>query len=110
MTALQKHGYVGDLGNGQPQMAAAFAEFGKFFLIGLGAALGGIVLAGVSAWKKVRGIFAGAALLASCAAFLYSGLSLVLGVPPAPTRGGPRPRGGPNPGAPGPAPRPGTDP
>ncbi len=88
LTEDRRYGYVGDLGNVQPQMAAAFAEFGKFFLIGLGAALGGIVLAGVSAWKKVRGIFAGAVLLTSCAAFLYSGLSLVLGVPPAATADG----------------------
>jgi len=73
---------------GQPRMAAVFAEFGQFFLIGLLAAFGGIALAAVSAWKKIRGIFAGAALLASCATFLYSGLSLAIGVPPAATGDG----------------------
>jgi len=77
--------YVGDLSTVQPRMAGAFAEFGQFFLLGVATAAGGIALSAVSAWKKLRGIYAGVVLLASCAAFLYAGLSLVMTIGPAGT-------------------------
>lgn len=72
----------------QPNMAAAFSGFGSYFLLGIVAAITGIGLSALSAWKKVRGLFAGVALLGSCAAFLYAGISLFVSVPTAATADG----------------------
>jgi len=70
-------------GLAQPHMATAFDEFGRFFILGLVAALAGLVLAVLSYWKKLRGIFAGVALLAACGAVLYATFAIVFTVPSA---------------------------
>jgi len=88
MTENRLYPYVGDLSTVQPSMAGAFADFGQYFLIGLVTAAGGVALSAFSGWKKLRGIYAGTVLLASCAAFIYAGLSLVMSIPPAATADG----------------------
>jgi len=67
----------------QPRMAAAMGDLELFFLLGLVAAFAGAVVSAVSVWKKLRGIFAGAVLLASCAALLYSAFGIVFSIPSA---------------------------
>jgi len=73
------------LASSQPRMSAALAEFGTFFTLGLVGGLAGTVLAVLTAWKKLRGIFAGVALAAACAALLYVGFSMVFSIPAAAT-------------------------
>ena len=71
------------LASSQPKMSKALAEFGTFFALGLIAGLASVVLAVLSAWKKLRGIFAGAALAGACAALLYVGFAMVFSIPEA---------------------------
>src|SRR6266571_1735297 len=71
------------LASSQPEMSAALAEFGTFFVLGLVAGLAGMVLSVFSAWKKLRGLFAGIAFVAACAAMLYVGFAIVLSIPDA---------------------------
>src|SRR5713101_5088229 len=70
----------------QQNMSAALAEFGTFFALGLVAGFAGMVLAVLSAWKKLRGIFAGIAFVAACAALLYVGFAIVFSLPTAATK------------------------
>ena len=74
------------LASSQPRMSAALSEFGTFFALGLIAGLAGTVLAVLSAWRKLRGIFAGVALAGACAALLYVGFAMVLSIPAAATK------------------------
>jgi len=74
------------LASSQPRMSAALSEFGTFFALGLIAGLAGTVLAVMTAWKKLRGIFAGAALAGACAALLYVGFAMVFSIPEAATK------------------------
>ena len=69
------------LASSQPEMSAALAEFGTFFVLGLVAGFAGMVLSVLAAWKKLRGIFAGIAFVAACAAMLYVGFVIVLSIP-----------------------------
>lgn len=67
----------------QPRMSAALSEFALFFTLGLVAGFAGMALAAVTIWKKVRGIFAGAAFVAACIAMLYVGFAIVFSIPAA---------------------------
>src|SRR3989442_13032999 len=67
-------------------MAAAIAEFDTFFALGLVAGFAGMVLSVMSAWKKLRGIFAGLAFVGACAAMLYVGFATAFSLPSAATR------------------------
>jgi predicted regulator of Ras-like GTPase activity (Roadblock/LC7/MglB family) len=78
LTAIQEH------------MAAALAEFDTFFALGLVAGFAGTVLSVMSAWKKLRGIFAGLAFVGACAAMLYVGFAMVFSLPSAATQDLPR--------------------
>ncbi|MCI4371933.1 MAG: roadblock/LC7 domain-containing protein [Thermoplasmata archaeon] len=69
----------------QPKLARAFQDFSTFFLLGLLAAFGGLALGIMTVWKKLRGIFAGAAFLAGCASILYATLIMTLTIPVAAT-------------------------
>lgn len=70
----------------QKNMSAALSEFDTFFALGLVAGFGGMVLSVMSAWKKLRGIFAGLAFVGATAAMLYVGFAIVLSLPIAATR------------------------
>ena len=69
----------------QAHMASAFAEFGRFILLGLLSAIVGIVLSVMTVWRKLRGIFAGIAFLAACGSTLYAAFAIVFSIPPAAT-------------------------
>ena len=71
------------LASAQPKMSAALSEFGMVFALGLFAGFAGMVLAVLSAWKKLRGIFAGMAFVAACASLLYEGFTTVFSIPSA---------------------------
>src|SRR5213594_3108945 len=71
------------LASAQPKMSAALSEFGMVFALGLLAGFAGMVLAVLSAWKKLRGIFAGMAFVAACASLLYEGFTTVFSIPSA---------------------------
>ena len=49
-----------------------------------------MVLAVLSAWKKLRGIFAGMAFVAACASLLYEGFTTVFSIPSAASNGASR--------------------
>ncbi len=70
----------------QSNMAAAIAEFDTFFALGLVAGFAGMVLSVMSAWKKLRGIFAGLAFVGACAAMLYVGFATAFSLPSAATQ------------------------
>jgi hypothetical protein len=84
VTTLQYYTYD-QLANlpSQTHMAAAFGEFGRFFVIGLIAAFAGLALAVLSLLKKLRGIFAGVTHLAASASILYAAFAIVFSVPSA---------------------------
>src|SRR5216684_6025364 len=84
-TTTQDYSYNA-LAASDPNMSAALAEFGTFFTLGLVAGFAGMVLSVLSAWKKLRGIFAGLAFVGACAAMLYVGFAIVLSLPIAATR------------------------
>lgn len=65
----------------QPKLAAAFQELQLYFILGIIAAVAAVTLSVLSAWKKLRGIFAGVAFLASCGSVLYASFAIVLRVP-----------------------------
>lgn len=67
----------------QPKLAAAFRELELYFVLGLIATLAGVVLAVLSWWRSLRGIFSGVAFLASCGSILYAAFSIVLIIPSA---------------------------
>lgn len=81
---VYSYGELATLATGaQKNMSRVFGDFGQFFIIGLLGAFAGEVLAVLSAWKKLRGIFAGLAFLGGCASFLYAGFSIVFAIPDA---------------------------
>src|SRR5207245_5572475 len=67
----------------QPDMARALAEYSQFFVLSLAAGFAGIGLSVLSVWKKLRGLYAGIAFLASCASSLYASFAIVFTIPPA---------------------------
>jgi len=71
----------------QRNMSKVFEDFGQFFIIGLIGALAGQVLAVLTFWKKLRGIFAGVAFLGGCASFLYAAFAIVFAIPDAANSG-----------------------
>ena len=71
----------------QRNMSRVFEDFGQFFIIGLIGALAGAVLAVLTFWKKLRGIFAGVAFLGGCASFLYAAFAIVFAIPDAANSG-----------------------
>ena len=71
----------------QRNMSRVFEDFGQFFIIGLIGAFAGPVLAVLTFWKKLRGIFAGVAFLGGCASFLYAAFAIVFAIPDAANSG-----------------------
>lgn len=67
----------------QPRLSALFLELSGLILLGLLAGAGGLALAVVTGLKRLRGVFAGLALLAACALMLYAALNLVIAIPAA---------------------------
>src|SRR5436309_14699171 len=63
--------------------AKALAEYSQFFVLSLAAGFAGIGLSVMSVWKKLRGLYAGIAFLASCASSLYASFAIVFTIPPA---------------------------
>src|SRR2546421_12312912 len=59
-------------GRAQPSLARVFAEFQQLTIGALVAASAGVLLAIVSKWKRLRGIFPGSAFLAACALTLFA--------------------------------------
>src|SRR5881296_1494860 len=74
---------VQQLASIQPDMARALAEYSQFFVLSLAAGFAGIGLSVLSVWKKLRGLYAGIAFLASCASSLYASFAIVFTIPPA---------------------------
>src|SRR5947199_815322 len=64
-------------------MANAFADFDQFFVLGAIAGFVGFALSMLTAWKKLRGIYAGVAFLGACASMLYASFSIVFTIPKA---------------------------
>src|SRR5256712_4502495 len=73
----------------QRNMSRVFEDFGQFCIIGLIGALAGQVLAVLTFWKKLRGIFAGVAFLGGCASFLYAPFPTLFATPDAANNGDP---------------------
>jgi len=67
----------------QQDMANAFADFDQFFVLGAIAGFVGFALSMLTAWKKLRGIYAGVAFLGACASMLYASFSIVFTIPKA---------------------------
>lgn len=67
----------------QPKMAAVFQEAQLWFLLALVAAIAGTGLSLANALRKLKGLYAGIALLAACGATLFAALNLILTIPPA---------------------------
>src|SRR3989441_9239316 len=74
------------LASSQREMSAALVEFQTYFVLGLVAGFAGMVLSVLSAWKKLRGIFAGIAFAGACAAMLYVGFATAFSLPSAATQ------------------------
>lgn len=68
---------------GQPQMSATFQEAQLWFLVSIVGAVAGIGLSVATIVRKLRGLFAGVALLGACVAILYAALNLILTIPAA---------------------------
>src|SRR5439155_16322607 len=82
MDVLRDYSYD-QLASIQPDMAKALAEYSQFFILGLAAGFAGLGLSLLSVWKKLRGLYAGIAFLASCASSLYASFAIVFTIPPA---------------------------
>jgi hypothetical protein len=67
----------------QPNLAAAFLETQRVFLLAVAAQLVAAALSGVTALRRLRGVYAGVAFAAGCAANLFTSLSLVMSIPQA---------------------------
>lgn len=67
----------------QPKMAAVFQEAQLWFLLALVAAIAGTGLSVANVLRKLKGLYAGVALLAACGAILFAALNLILTIPPA---------------------------
>ncbi len=65
----------------QPNLAAAFLEAERAFLLAVVAQLAAAGLSAGTALRRLRGIYAGVAFAAACALSLYASLSLVLSIP-----------------------------
>jgi len=67
----------------QPGLASAMREAQLWFLLALVAAIAGTGLSLATVFRKLRGLYAGIALLGSCASILFAALNLILTIPPA---------------------------
>ncbi len=67
----------------QPAMGSAMRDAQLWFLLGLLGAIAGTGLSAATAARKLKGLYAGIAFLAACAAILFGTLNLVLTIPPA---------------------------
>ena len=65
----------------QPAMAGVFLEMGRFLVLAALLGIAGIGLSALSVFRKVRGLYAGLAMLGACALYMYEGLNLVLVIP-----------------------------
>lgn len=68
---------------GQDQLSAVFRSLGQTLLFSFVAVFAGAGLSGVTAARKLRGIFGGIAFLAGCLLTFYLALDLVIAIPPA---------------------------
>jgi hypothetical protein len=68
-------------GRAQPRMAQVFVEFQQLMIGSLVAASAGIVLALLSKWRRLRGIFAGFGFLAACALTLFAVFTIAFAIP-----------------------------
>jgi len=68
-------------GRAQPSLARVFAEFQQLTIGALVAASAGVLLAIVSKWKRLRGIFPGSAFLAACALTLFAIFTIAFAIP-----------------------------
>src|SRR5437667_11257063 len=59
-------------GRAQPHVAKVFGDFQQLMILALIAGAGGLAAAAISKWKKLRGLYAGLALLAPSARVLYA--------------------------------------
>jgi hypothetical protein len=73
-------------GRAQPNMARVFGEFQQLTIGSLVAASAGIVLALLSQWRRLRGIFAGFAFLAASALTLFAVFTIAFAIPVAASR------------------------
>src|SRR5437867_8035986 len=64
-------------------MANAFADFDQFFVLGAIAGFVGFALSMLTAFRSLRGIYAGVAFLGACASMLYASFSIVFTIPTA---------------------------
>jgi len=76
------YGYL-DTSLNQPGLANLFLDVGRWFAVGVLAAIAGAAMCAVTILKRVRGTYAGIAFLAACLVNLYVGLNLVIAIPPA---------------------------
>jgi hypothetical protein len=67
----------------QPNMAAAFLEAQRAFLLAFVAQFAAAALSVGTGLRRLRGMYAGIAFAAACVLNLYASLSLVLSIPPA---------------------------
>lgn len=67
----------------QPGMASALREAQLWFLLALVAAIAGTALSLANVLRKIKGLYAGIALLGACASILFAALNLLLTIPPA---------------------------
>ncbi len=67
----------------QSRMAVVFQVAQLWFLLAFVAAIAGTALSAINLLRKLKGLYAGIALLGGCAAILYAALNLILTVPPA---------------------------
>lgn len=65
----------------QERMSKVFSDYGLYLVLGMIAAVAALALSAFTRWKKLRGIFAGAAFLGACASTLYASFNLVLAIP-----------------------------
>ncbi len=75
--------YTYDALPGQPSMAGAMLQAQFWFLLAFVAALAGVALSAANVARKLKGLYAGIALLGACAAILFASLNLVLTIPAA---------------------------
>lgn len=76
-----------DYGNmpGSSRLSAVFLAFGQAYIFAVLGAFAGAALSGITAMRKLRGIFAGVALVGACLLMFYAALDLVIAIPPAAT-------------------------
>jgi len=67
----------------QPNMAFALQEFAMWFILGLSLAAGGSVLAMMTVLRRLRGLYAGLALVGCCAPLFLASIGVVYAIPAA---------------------------